>query len=79
MHKKLQLNTSLLTRMMLVVILLLLFTWLLQGALKNALTFDEPSHLAAGYSFLQQGVSGLWTVPLRGHPVLFNAWEALPI
>jgi len=35
--------------------------------------------MAAGYAYLQQGSAGLWTVPERGHPVLFNALEALPI
>ncbi|MDF1512624.1 MAG: glycosyltransferase family 39 protein [Anaerolineae bacterium] len=60
-------------------ILLTLFTWLTQGALTNAVTFDEPSHMGAGYAYLQQGLDGLWTVPLRGHPVLFNALEALPL
>ncbi|TFG72639.1 MAG: phospholipid carrier-dependent glycosyltransferase [Anaerolineales bacterium] len=79
MDKKQQRNTPLPARMMLLIILLVLFTWLLQGALRNALTFDEPSHMAAGYAFLQQGTSGLWTVALRGHPVVFNAWEALPV
>ncbi len=79
MDKKLQRNITHPVRMILLVILLVLFTWLLQGALKNALTFDEPSHMAAGYAFLQQGTAGLWTVALRGHPVLFNAWEALPV
>jgi 4-amino-4-deoxy-L-arabinose transferase-like glycosyltransferase len=79
MHHTINMKTSWLARTILMIILLLLFSGLIQGALKTAVTFDEPSHLAAGYAFLQQGVAGLWTVPLRGHPVLFNAWEALPI
>ena len=62
---------------MLLIILLVLFTALRQGSLNNAMTFDEPSPLAAGYAFLQQDIQSLWTVSLRGHPVLFNAWEAL--
>ena len=78
MHIKFLQERSLLTRVILIVILLLFFLSLLQGALSNSLTFDEPSHIASGYAFLQQGGDGLWTVPLRGHPVLFNAWEALP-
>jgi hypothetical protein len=68
-----------LTKTILIIVLLLLFVSLLQAASRTSLTFDEPSHLAAGYAFLQQGKAGLWTIPLRGHPVLFNAWEALPI
>ena len=79
MLKNSQYQSSLLTRVILIIILLVLFAAQLQGSLNNAITFDEPSHLAAGYAFLQQGIQSLWTVSLRGHPVLFNAWEALPI
>jgi hypothetical protein len=59
------------------VLLLVLFALLTFGARENSLTFDEPSHLTAGYAFLARGAD--WTVPLRGHPLLVNAWEALPL
>lgn len=58
-------------------LLLVLFALLTFGARQNSLTFDEPSHLTAGYAFLARGAD--WTVPLRGHPLLVNAWEALPL
>ena len=57
-------------------LLWVLFALLSLGARQNSLTFDEPSHLTAGYTFLARGAT--WTVPLRGHPLLVNAWEALP-
>ncbi len=59
-------------------IALLLLHWglLILGGRALSLTLDEPSHLAAGYSFLARGA--LWTIPERGHPLLIDAWEALP-
>jgi hypothetical protein len=59
-----------------IVLLLVLFALLSLGARQNSFTFDEPSHLAAGYAFLSRGAT--WTVPLRGHPLLVDAWEAFP-
>jgi 4-amino-4-deoxy-L-arabinose transferase-like glycosyltransferase len=64
------------TRFVFLALLLLLFALLAFGARQNSFTIDEPSHLAAGYAFLARGAS--WTVPLRGHPLLVDAWEALP-
>ena len=58
-------------------LLLVLFALLSFGARQLFFTFDEPSHITAGYAFLARGAS--WTVPLRGHPLLVDAWEALPI
>jgi len=59
------------------VLLLVLFALLSFGARQISFTFDEPSHLTSGYAFLARGAS--WTVPLRGHPLLVDAWEALPL
>jgi hypothetical protein len=59
--------------------LLALFALLAFGARRLSFTIDEPAHLASGYAFLARGVEGLWTLPLRGHPVLVNAWAALPV
>ncbi|MBN1877967.1 MAG: glycosyltransferase family 39 protein [Anaerolineae bacterium] len=59
--------------------LCLLFSLLLLGARQLSLTYDEPSHLAAGYAYLARGLKGMWTIPLRGHPLLVNAWEAIPL
>ncbi|MBN1875155.1 MAG: glycosyltransferase family 39 protein [Anaerolineae bacterium] len=44
-----------------------------------SLTTDEPSHLGSGYTFIARGTAGLWTVPMRGHPLLVDAWNALPL
>jgi len=57
----------------------LLFALLLIGSRQLSFTTDEPSHLAAGYAYLSQGQAGLWTIPLRGHPLLVDIWEALPL
>ncbi len=65
------------TRLVVLALLLVLFALLSFGARQLFFTFDEPSHLTAGYAFLARGAS--WTVPLRGHPLLVDAWEALPI
>jgi len=60
-------------------LLLVCFCILVLGMPEVSLTFDEPSHLAAGYAALAQGVDGLWTMSARGHPLLIDAWEALPL
>jgi hypothetical protein len=62
-----------------VLLLLLLFTLLACGALRLSLTADEPIHLASGYAFLARGQGAMWLIPVRGHPLLVNAWEALPL
>ncbi|MBN1877968.1 MAG: glycosyltransferase family 39 protein [Anaerolineae bacterium] len=67
------------TRAFTLALLWLLFALLLLGARQLSFTYDEPSHLAAGYAYLARGQAGLWTVPLRGHPLLVNVWEALPL
>lgn len=56
----------------------LLFQWglLVVGGRALSFTLDEPSHIAAGYAFLSRGA--LWMIPQRGHPLLVDAWEALP-
>ena len=59
--------------------LCLLFALLVGGARYLSFTTDEPSHLAAGYAYLARGTAGMWTIPLRGHPLLVDAWEALPL
>ena len=58
-------------------LLLVLFALLSFGARQLSFTPDEPSHIASGYAFLARGAS--WTVPLRGHPLLVDAWQALPL
>ena len=60
-------------------LLSLLFALLISGARQISLTADEPSHVASGYSGLASGLGGLWTLPHRGHPLLIDAWLALPI
>ncbi len=66
-----------------ILILWVLFAMLTFGERQLYLTFDEPSHLTAGYTFLAQLVTGepdpTWTVTMRGHPLLVDAWEALPL
>jgi len=57
----------------------ILFLLLLNGAQQTSFTNDEPSHLAAGYAFLSRGQAGLWTMPLRGHPLLIDTWVTLPL
>lgn len=59
--------------------LLLCFGLLVNGATSLSLTYDEPSHLAAGYAWLARGEAGRWTIAQRGHPLLADAWEALPL
>jgi hypothetical protein len=61
------------------VLLFLLFARLLFGALALSRTADEASHITSGYTVLARGLEGVWTVPLRGHPLLIDAWLALPV
>jgi hypothetical protein len=60
-------------------LLLALFARLLFGALALSRTADEASHIASGYTALARGPDGLWTMPLRGHPLLIDAWLAVPV
>jgi 4-amino-4-deoxy-L-arabinose transferase-like glycosyltransferase len=60
-------------------LLFLLFARLIWGSLSISATADEPSHLASGYAWLARGQNALWTIPERGHPLLVDAWLALPI
>ena len=60
-------------------LLLILFARLLFGALQLSRTADEASHITSGYTAVARGLGGLWTVPLRGHPLLVDAWLALPV
>ena len=60
-------------------LLLALFARLLFGALELSRTADEASHITSGYTAVARGLDGLWTVPLRGHPLLIDAWLALPV
>jgi len=64
------------SRALTVVLLLILFGRLTFASRKLSFTSDEPSHIATGYAYLAQGAT--WTVPLRGHPPLLNAWLAMP-
>ncbi|MCJ7552014.1 MAG: hypothetical protein MUQ30_20275, partial [Anaerolineae bacterium] len=63
-------------RALTVLLLLVLFGRLAIASRELSFTSDEPSHIATGYAYLAQGAT--WTVPLRGHPPLLNAWLALP-
>ena len=58
-------------------LLILVFARLAVDAQKLSLTTDEPFHIASGYSYLVNGAT--WTTPLRGHPLLVDAWCALPL
>ena len=58
-------------------LLLILFALFAFGARQLSFTFDEPSHITSGYAFLARGAT--WTIPLRGHPLLLDAWLALPV
>jgi hypothetical protein len=58
-------------------LLLVLFALLSFGGRALSFTFDEPSHITSGYAFLARGAT--WTIPLRGHPLLLDAWLALPV
>ncbi|MCD6284312.1 MAG: glycosyltransferase family 39 protein [Anaerolineae bacterium] len=60
-------------------LLLVGFCILVLGIPRISLTFDEPSHLASGYAALARGADGLWTMSARGHPLLVDAWDALPL
>jgi hypothetical protein len=66
-------------RWLALVMVLVLFGLLAFGARCYSLTIDEPMHLAAGYALLARGLESQWLVPARGHPLLVNALEALPI
>lgn len=63
-------------RWLTLLMLLLLFSRLTLEARHLSFTSDEPSHIASGYAYLDQGAT--WTIPLRGHPLLLDAWIALP-
>ena len=65
-----------LIRYFILILLLILFALLSFGARRLSFTYDEPAHIAAGYAFLSRGAT--WLVPQRGHPLLVDAWEALP-
>lgn len=62
---------------------MILFALLACGSRQIYFTVDETSHLAAGYTFLAQIANRVadpaWTTSFRGHPLLVNAWEALPL
>lgn len=60
-----------------VILLLILFARLTFESRQLSFTTDEPSHLASGYAYLSKGET--WTTPLRGHPLLIDAWNALPL
>jgi hypothetical protein len=60
-------------------LMLFLFGRLLFGALELSKTADESSHVASGYAAVARGLDGIWTVPMRGHPLLVDAWLALPV
>ena len=60
-------------------LLLFFFGRLLCGSLELSKTADESSHIASGYTVLARQLDGVWTVPLRGHPLLVDAWLALPV
>ena len=64
------------SRTLTVLLLLVLFGRLAFDARKLSFTSDEPSHIATGYAYLAEGA--FWTVPLRGHPPLLDAWLAIP-
>ena len=64
-------------RAIVLVLLLILFARLTLDARKVSFTSDEPSHIASGYAYLARGAT--WTIPLRGHPLLIDAWLALPV
>jgi 4-amino-4-deoxy-L-arabinose transferase-like glycosyltransferase len=65
-------------RFLVLPLLLILFAVLSFGARRLSFTFDEPSHITSGYTFLARGREATWTVPLRGHPLLADGWLALP-
>ncbi len=56
-----------------------MFFLLINGAKRLSLTIDEPSHLVSGYTFLSDGLQGMWTIARRNHPLLIDAWEAFPL
>jgi len=57
-------------------LLMVLFARLTGASNRLSFTSDEPSHIATGYAYLARGAT--WTVPLRGHPPLLDAWLTLP-
>ncbi len=44
---------------------------------KEALRYRRS--LMEGYAALARGLDGLWTMSARGHPLLIDTWEALPL
>jgi len=62
---------------LIVILLIILFARLAFESRQLSFTTDEPSHLASGYAYLSKGET--WTTPLRGHPLLIDAWNALPL
>ena len=58
-------------------LLLVMFAQLVCGARHLSMTSDEPSHIAAGLTYLETGE--LWVPPLHGHPPLINALAAWPL
>ncbi|MBN1249576.1 MAG: glycosyltransferase family 39 protein, partial [Anaerolineae bacterium] len=64
-------------RLLIACLLLGLFARLVFDARQLSLTSDEPSHIASGYALLAEQAT--WTVALRGHPLLVDAWIALPV
>lgn len=67
------------SRLVLITLLLLTFFLLIHGARRLSFTIDEPSHLVSGYTFLSDGLQGIWTIARRNHPLLIDAWEAFPL
>lgn len=64
-------------RLLVLLLLIALFARLTFDAERLSFTSDEPSHIASGYAFLAEQAT--WTVALRGHPLLIDAWIALPV
>jgi len=64
-------------RWVVVVLLLVMFAQMILGARRLSLTSDEPSHIAAGITYLVTG--SLWIPPIHGHPPFVNALSALPL
>jgi len=62
-----------------VVEFLLLFVILSKGVTALSLTYDEPAHVACGYTFWARRHAWTWVLKYHGHPPLINAWSALPI
>jgi 4-amino-4-deoxy-L-arabinose transferase-like glycosyltransferase len=65
------------TRWLVVVLMLVMFAQLCLGARHLSMTSDEPSHIVAGITYLATG--DLWIPPQHGHPPLINALAAWPL